>query len=75
MLLKCAEVRTWCTRNNSRELFRNNRYVDEIITVEEDAWFRLSTEEFDIIINLDSSKISSSITSYAKGKDKKGFFR
>ena len=64
---------TWCTRNNSKELFRNNRYVDEIVTIEEDAWFRLSKEEFDIIINLDSSKISSSIASYAKGKDKKGF--
>ncbi|MCZ6702739.1 MAG: glycosyltransferase family 9 protein [Ignavibacteria bacterium] len=64
----------WCTKNNSKELFRNNHYVDEIITVEDDAWFRLSKEEFDIIINLDSSKISSSIASYAKGKDKKGFF-
>lgn len=64
---------TWCTRNNSKEIFGNDHYVDEIITVEEDAWFRLSKEEFDIIINLDSSKISSSIASYAKGKDKRGF--
>lgn len=65
---------TWCTRNNSTELFSNNHFVDEIITVEDDAWFRLSKEEFDVVINLDSSKISSSIASFANGKDKKGFF-
>ena len=64
---------TWCTRINSRELFTSNSYVDELIIVDVDAWFRLSKEEFDLVINLDSSKISCSIASYAKGKDKKGF--
>jgi len=64
----------WCTRDNSTELFKHNPYVDELITVELDAWFRLSNEKFDLVINLDSSKIGSSIASYAKGKNKKGFF-
>lgn len=64
---------TWCTRNSSKDLFKLNSYVDELITVEEDARFRLSKEEFDLVINLDSSKISSSIATYAKGKAKKGF--
>lgn len=64
---------TWCTRNNARELFKLNLYVDELIIVEDDAWFRLSEEQFDLVINLDSSKISSSIATYAKGKEKKGF--
>ena len=64
---------TWCTKLNAKEIFNNNSFVDDVITVEDDAGFRLSKEKFDIIINLDSSKISSSIASFAKGKDKKGF--
>ena len=64
---------TWCTKSNAKELFNGNDLVDEILTVEEDAQIRLSAEEFDIVINLDSSKISSAIAALAKGKDKKGF--
>lgn len=64
---------SWCTRSNARELFNGNDLVNEVITIEEDARIRLSVEEFDIVINLDSSKLSSAIASAAKGKDKKGF--
>ena len=64
---------TWCTKKNARELFRENNYVDDIIIVEEDAHTRLFVEEFDIVINLDSSKMSSALATLAKGKDKKGF--
>ncbi|MDX1799120.1 MAG: hypothetical protein R3255_10765, partial [Candidatus Lokiarchaeia archaeon] len=64
---------TWCTKKNAKDLFIQNGYVDEIITIEEDAQFRLSTEEFDILINLDSSKKSSAIAAMVKSKVKKGF--
>jgi len=64
---------TWCTKVNAKELFDGNNLVDEIITIEEDAQIRLAAEEFDIVINLDSSKISSAIAAMAKGIDKKGF--
>jgi len=64
---------TWCTRNNARQLFSNNDFVDEIITTEEDALFRINAEEYDIVINLDTSKMSSSIAASAKGKNKIGF--
>lgn len=64
---------TWCTKQNARALFSGNNYVDEIITIEEDAQFRLIAEEFDIVINLDSSKMSSAIATSAKGKEKMGF--
>ncbi|MCH7774229.1 MAG: glycosyltransferase family 9 protein [Bacteroidetes bacterium] len=64
---------TWCTKKNARALFSGNNYVDEIITLEEDAQFRLIAEEFDIVINLDSSKMSSAIATSAKGKEKMGF--
>jgi len=64
---------TWCTKQNAKALFSGNNYVDEIITLEEDAQFRLIAEEFDIVINLDSSKMSSAIATSAKGKEKMGF--
>lgn len=64
---------TWCTKSNARELFDGNDLVDDIVTLEEDARIRLSAEEFDIVINLDSSKLSSAIAAFAKSKNKKGF--
>lgn len=64
---------TWCTKSPSKELFRNNDYVDEVIIVDEDADYRLNIEEFDLVINLDNTKLSSAIASKAKGKEKIGF--
>jgi heptosyltransferase-2 len=63
----------WCTRHNAKELFSNNSLVDDVIIVEDDALFRLSAEDYDIVINLDTSKISSAIAAYAKAKEKIGF--
>ena len=63
----------WCTRKNSIELFRNNLLVDEVITIEDDALFRISAEEYDIVINLDTSKLSSAIAANASAKKKFGF--
>lgn len=63
----------WCTRKNSIELFRNNTLVDEIITIEDDALFRLNAEKYDVVINLDTSKLSSAIASNASAKEKLGF--
>ncbi|MBT8387054.1 MAG: glycosyltransferase family 9 protein [Ignavibacteria bacterium] len=64
---------TWCTKSNATQLFVNNDFVDEIITFEDDALFRISAEEYNIVINLDTSKISSSIAATARGKNKIGF--
>ncbi|HSW54471.1 MAG TPA: glycosyltransferase family 9 protein [Ignavibacteriaceae bacterium] len=63
----------WCTRNNSLELFKNNSLVDEVITIEDDALSRITAEEYDIVINLDTSKLSSAIAANASGKEKFGF--
>jgi ADP-heptose:LPS heptosyltransferase len=63
----------WCTRQNSRELFKNNTVVDEVLIFEEDAFFRINAEEYDIAINLDTSKISSAIAAKAFAKEKVGF--
>jgi len=64
---------TWCTKSNAKQLFSNNDFVDEIITIEEDAFFRINAEVYDIVINLDTSKLSSSIAASANGKNKIGF--
>jgi heptosyltransferase-2 len=63
----------WCTRKNATALFKNNSLVDEVITIEDDALFRIQAEEFDIVINLDTSKLSSAIAADAIGKKKIGF--
>jgi len=64
---------TWCTKSNAAQLFINNDFVDEVITLEEDAFFRINFEEYDVVINLDTSKISSSIAASAKSTNKIGF--
>ncbi len=64
---------TWCTRKNSKQLFSNNKFVDELLVVEDDAYFRIKTEKFDQVINLDTSKISSSIAAMANSEKKIGF--
>jgi len=64
---------TWCTRQNSKVIFKYNTIVDEVIAVDDDAYFRLRAEEFDLVINLDTSKLSSGIASSISGKKKMGF--
>lgn len=63
----------WCTRYNSLELFKNNPLVDEVILIEDDALSRINAEEYDIVINLDTSKLSSAIAANASTKEKYGF--
>jgi ADP-heptose:LPS heptosyltransferase len=63
----------WCTRYNSLDLFKTNPLVDEVITIEDDAFFRLNVEEYDIVINLDTSRLSSAIAASASAKEKFGF--
>ena len=63
----------WCTRKNSVELFRYNLYVDEVISLDDDGFIRISAKEYDIVINLDTSKISSAIAAHASAKNKFGF--
>jgi heptosyltransferase-2 len=63
----------WCTRQNASDIFNNNSLVDEVITIENDARFRINAEEYDVAINLDTSKISSAIATTASAKEKIGF--
>lgn len=63
----------WCTRKNSIDLFKNNPLVDEVIIIEEDALIRINAEKYNIVINLDTSKLSSAIAANASAKEKFGF--
>ena len=63
----------WCTRKNANDLFKNNSLVDEVITIEDDALFRIKAERYDIVINLDTSKLSSAIAAISEAKEKIGF--
>jgi heptosyltransferase-2 len=64
---------TWCTRKVSGYIFINNPFVNETVFVEEDAFFRIASEKYDLVINLDTSKFSSAIATIANGSIKQGF--
>lgn len=64
----------WLTKSNAKELFTNNDLVDEIMCYETPVTnVNLAIEEFDVVINLDPSPVSSALASFAKGKEKFGF--
>ncbi|HEY5536743.1 MAG TPA: glycosyltransferase family 9 protein [Ignavibacteria bacterium] len=64
----------WLTKSNAKELFINNDLVDEIICYEVPVTnINLAIEEFDVVINLDPSPVSSALCSFAIGKEKFGF--
>jgi len=64
----------WLTKENARDIFKLNPLVDEVITVESPNLISdLSITEFNIVINLDPSPVSSSFASFAKAPVKIGY--
>ena len=64
----------WLTKRNAEDLFINNELVNEVLIYEEPGTIiKLSVEEFDLVINLDPSPLSSAIAGYSRGKVKYGF--
>jgi len=65
---------TWITRKNAVPLFENNKLVDRVLVFEStEAFMYTAVEEYDIIINLDSSPMSAALASMAKAKKKIGY--
>lgn len=64
---------TWLTKSNAKDLFKGNLFVDEVLTIDSEDIFRLLSERFDLVINLDNSKTSSSIAAVVNSCDKIGF--
>jgi len=64
----------WVTRKNAVPLFENNNLVDRVLVFEStEAIVHTTVEEYDVIINLDSSPESAALASMAKGKKKIGY--
>lgn len=63
---------TLCTRKESEDFLKNS-FIDEIILYGVDAGSRLLAEKYDLVINLDTSKLNSSLASMANGVVKQGF--
>ena len=65
---------TWITRNNAREIFINNPFVDELLIFENnDTIARLVVEKFDVLIHPDASSVSASLASICNANTKKGY--
>jgi len=65
---------TWLTRSNAVEIFHNNQFVDCVLEIEKNETnFFLLSEEFDLVLNLDSSPASSAVCTVVKGKEKLGY--
>ncbi len=65
---------TWLTKSNASDIFKNNNLVDDVLRYEENQINAiLSVVEYDLVINLDPSPVSSALASEAKGITKLGF--
>ncbi|MDR3668402.1 MAG: glycosyltransferase family 9 protein [Ignavibacteriaceae bacterium] len=65
---------TWLTKSASKEIFKNNYVVDNIIFFEDpDLSSRLFIEEFDLLLSPDTSPASAALASAARAKEKKGY--
>lgn len=65
---------TWLTKSNASEIFFNIDLVDRVLAIDNfETNYFLSVESFDLVLNLDSSPLSSSICSFVNGKEKLGF--
>jgi len=65
---------TWLTRSNALPLFVNNPFVDKLLALESfDTNYFLAAENYNVVLNLDPSPISSAICTKAQGYEKLGF--
>src|SRR4030067_323430 len=64
---------TWITRAESIQLLGNNQYIDEVLPYGPDAMVHLAARMFDKVLNLDAGRISATLASMAKTKEKIGY--
>ncbi|HZW39039.1 MAG TPA: glycosyltransferase family 9 protein [Ignavibacteriaceae bacterium] len=65
---------TWLTKNNAKDIFKNNPLVDEVLTIEspELTAILLSTK-YNLMIHPDASPTSASLASIVNADEKKGY--
>jgi heptosyltransferase-2 len=62
----------WLTLAAARELLRENPFIDEIWTVEEDVAGRLMIEEFDLALSPDADKRAAGLAALARAETRRG---
>jgi ADP-heptose:LPS heptosyltransferase len=64
----------WLTKYASKEIFKNNPFVDSLLFYEEpDLNLRIATEVFDLLLHPDASPSSAAIASAVIAKEKRGY--
>ena len=65
---------SWLTKIASKDIFKNNQLVDNLLFFEDhDLFSRLSTEVFDLLLNPDTSPSSAAIAATANTKERRGY--
>jgi heptosyltransferase-2 len=65
---------TWLTKLASKDIFRNNTFVDTLLFFEDpELNSRLTAESFDLLLHPDASPASAAIASAAIAKEKRGY--
>jgi len=65
---------TWLTKHASKDIFTNNKYIDELLIFESNELFaKLSSIKFNVVLHPDTSPTSASLASFANGETKRGF--
>jgi len=65
---------TWLTKRISKDIFRNNSFVDNVLIHEDfELNARLQTETFDLLLHTDTSPVSAALAAVCNAKIKKGF--
>lgn len=63
----------WLTLKNTHLLLDNNPYLDEVFVWEPETWLVLENMKFDVIMNVDKSRRSASLTMKLNAKKKLGY--
>lgn len=65
---------TWVTRTDSKAIFKNNPFVDELLFYEDPfTTYKMLNEKFDLLIHPDASPSSAAMASSVHAKEKRGF--
>ncbi|MEW6007101.1 MAG: glycosyltransferase family 9 protein [bacterium] len=64
---------TWITKNNSLELFKNNPYVDCLLSASAEGYLQIQLQKYDLVLSLDASFLGSQIATLVDAKEKLGF--
>jgi heptosyltransferase-2 len=63
----------WLTLKNTHRLLDNNPYLDEVLTWDPETWLILENIKFDIVMNVDKSRRSASLTMKLNADKKLGY--